>query len=206
MSASYIAFNRIIAGIDDRALASFALCGRFDQIMALPVLAIASAEITMVGQNFGRRNLTRVRKIWNTCALSAAAVSGFLAATLFLLSPSLYPLFTDVDEVVALAVKQTRVVAFSHLLASAAILGRAYFQGIGRAIPGFVIDAVRFAVIPVPAAFLLAYGTGLGVQGVWLAVAAGNAGSAFVAVPWVTGARGRAPARFVPGEPSASRG
>lgn len=203
MSVSFLAFNRIIVGIDSRALASFTLCGRFDQVMVLPILAIASAEITMVGQNFGRGNRARVRKIWNTCILGAAAVSGFVGTLLFLFAPALYPLFTSVDAVDALAVGQTRTVVFSYLFASAAVLGRAYFQAVGRAIPGLVIDALRLFVIPLPAALLLVHGAGFGVPGVWLAIVMGNVGSAFVAVTWVTRAHGRSPA--APVEPFPSR-
>jgi Na+-driven multidrug efflux pump len=114
------------------------------------------------------------------------AVTGAIGTLLFLLAPSLFPLFTSVDSVNALAVRQMRTIVFSFIPASAAILGRAYFQAVGRSIPGLVIDLLRLAVFPLPMALLLAYGTGLGAPGVWLAIVMGNVGSAFVAVLWVT--------------------
>ena len=90
-----------------------------------------------------------------------------------------------VDAVTDYAVAQTRIVVFSYLFAAWAIVGKAYFQALGRPLPGLVVEAVRLAAVPVPAALVLSYAAGAGARGVWVAIAAGNLAGALALLPWI---------------------
>jgi Na+-driven multidrug efflux pump len=185
MSLKFFALNRIVVGIDERALAAFTICGRFDQILVLPILAISSAEIAMVGQNYGKGYFGRMRKIRGTCVLTASLVTAGLGGLLFAAAPGLFALFTDVGAVVGYAVRQIRIVVFSYIFAVWPIVGKAYFQALGRSIPGLVADILRLALIPVSAALLLVYVAGYGVEGVWIALVAGNVSGTLALSPWL---------------------
>ncbi len=185
MAAGYLFFNRIVVKIDPLALTAFSLCGRFDQVLIVPVYAIGASLITMIGQNFGRCNFRRVIRIWKNGLFAGACVISFLAALLVLFAPRLFPFFTDVDAVARYAVKQTRTVEFSFILASSAILGRASFQAIGRPIPGLVITALQLALIPIPMAYFYVYVLKLSVPGVWLGIITGNSLAAAISIAWV---------------------
>ena len=180
LSASQLMFNRILVGIDSRALAASAICGRFDQMLIMPILSIGSAAITMIGQNYGRGNHGRIRLLWRTSLLCAGATVAAIASLLFILAPRVYQPFTEVDAVLRYSVLQTRIVAFTYLGAAAVAMGRALFQAIGRAFPGFLVDSLRLAAISVPAAYLYVKIAGLGAAGVWLGVATGNVCAAMV--------------------------
>ncbi len=185
MAVSFLFFNRIVVGIDPLALTAFSLCGRLDMILIMPILAIGSSLITMIGQNYGRRNYERVKDIWRACLLTAVVVLLFLASIMVIFAPQVYQFFSDVDKVVEYAALQTRIVEFSFVLAAVAILGRANFQALGKPIPGLIIVVLRIAGVAIPMVYFYVYVLNLGIYGVWFGIMSGNAASAVVSLIWV---------------------
>jgi putative MATE family efflux protein len=186
MSVSFLVFNRIVISIDPHALTAYSLCGRFDMIVITPIFAIASALITMVGQNYGRGNYERVRNIWWVGVLSASVVVMFVAAIMVSFAPSIYPFFSDVDSVVRYAVRQTRIIEFSFIFATIGILARSTFQAIGSPMPALFIPLLRLVAIAIPVVYLYVYVLNLGMYGVWFGVITANCVSAGVSMLWVT--------------------
>ena len=185
MAVSFIFFNRLIMSIDPLALTAFSICGRFDYIILVPILSFGSAMLTMIGQNFGRKNYTRVLDIWKVSLFTMLVVTAFLAGLLVLFAPRIFPFFSTVDRVVRYAVLQTRIVEFSFVLGGIAIIAQSAFQGIGRALPGLVLTVIRIVGVSLPLAYILVYTTNLGIFGVWYGVIIGNVISAFIAFFWV---------------------
>jgi len=185
MAISVLLFNRLVVNIDRLALTAFSLCTRLDQVLILPIMAIGSSLITMMGQNYGRGDFIRVKNIWRTGMLVGMGMSAFLAAVLILFAPKIFPFFTDVEGVVRYAVRQMRVVEFSYFFASIAIVGRASFQAISRPIPGLIVDAFRLAILSIPVAYILVMFIQMGMNGVWIGIISGNIVSAGVGFFWV---------------------
>jgi putative MATE family efflux protein len=185
MALSVLLFNRLVIGIDRLALTAFSICSRFDQVLIIPVMAIGSSMITMIGQNFGRGNLSRVKEIWKTGVLMGMAVSALLAMLLVIFAPRIFPFFTKVDAVAGYAVLQMRVIEFSFVLASVAIVGRASFQAIGRPIPGLIVAALQLALVSIPVAYFLVFAMDMGMYGVWIGIITGNALSSLIGFLWV---------------------
>jgi putative MATE family efflux protein len=191
MGISVLVFNRIVVSVDRLALTAFALCTRFDQVLIIPVMAIGSSLITVIGQNYGRGNIHRVRDIWRTGVLVAMGVSAACAAGLIIFAPRIYPFFTDVRDVVHYAVLQTRLVEVSFVFASVAVVGRASFQAINRPLNGFTVAAFRLALVSIPVAYALVRWFGLGMYAVWIGLISGNSVSAVIGFFWVRGALNR---------------
>jgi len=185
MAVSFLFFNRLVVSIDTLALTAFSICGRFDQVIIFPILAISSATITMTGQNFGRNNYLRVSRILKRSMGLAAAVVVMLGAILFIAAPAIYPFFTDVDRVVFYAVRQTRIVELTYVFASAAIIARAAFQAMGKPLPALAITVLRLAGIAIPAAYLYARVLNLGIYGVWFGIITGNFVAAVISIIWI---------------------
>ncbi|MGQ9616931.1 MAG: MATE family efflux transporter [Spirochaetota bacterium] len=185
MAAGYLFFNKIVIKIDPLALTAFSLCGRIDQVLIIPVLAIGSSLITMIGQNYGRRNYSRVIEIWRTGIITGAFITSFLSALLILFAPELFRFFTEVDTVARYAVRQIRIVELSFIVASSAILGRASFQAMGFPLPGLLITAIQLALVPIPMAYFYVYILRLGILGVWLGIITGNLSAGILGIIWV---------------------
>jgi putative MATE family efflux protein len=185
MAVSVLVLNRITFGIDQFALTAYSVCARFDQILVVPVTAIGSSIITMIGQNYGRRLHARVKAIWRTGTLAGMAVSAVLASLLFAFAPRIIPFFTDVEEVVRFGVRQMRIVQFSYFLAAVAVVGTSSFQAVARPIPGLAVTTVRLAAVSIPMAYVLVRVFDSGMPGVWFGIIAGNVVSAIFGFFWI---------------------
>jgi putative MATE family efflux protein len=185
MALSFFFFNRVVVSIDPLALTAFALCGRLDQAVLMPIFAIGAAVITMIGQNAGRGNFARVREIWRKSLLTAMGLVVLAAAAMFVLAPKIYPFFSDIDEVVRYAVLQTRIVEFTFVFAVIGILSRSFFQAIGYPLPALIITTSRLLLLAVPAMLLYVYVLDLKIYGVWLGIITGNVLAAGMSALWI---------------------
>ncbi len=185
MSISFLFFNRLVISIDPLALTAFSICGRFDYILIVPILAIGSTLLTMIGQNYGRKQYSRMLEIWKVGLFAMVIVMAFLATLLVVFAPKIYPFFSNVDEVVRYAVLQTRIVEYSLILGGIAMLARSSFQALGRAIPGLILTVIRVIGVALPIAYFLVYVLDLGIFGVWFGVITGNIIAGIIAVMWV---------------------
>jgi Na+-driven multidrug efflux pump len=186
MALSFLFFNRVVVAIDPLALTAFALCGRLDQAVLMPIFAIGAALITMIGQNAGRGNFERVREIWWKSLLTAMGLVVLAAAAMFALAPKIYPFFSDIDQVVRYAVLQTRIVEFTFVFAVIGILSRSFFQAIGYPLPALLITTSRLLLLAVPAMILYVYVFDLKIYGVWLGIITGNVLAAGMSALWIS--------------------
>ena len=186
MAVSFLLLNRLVIAIDPLALTAFALCGRFDQIVLIPIFALGASLVTLVGQNAGRNNHDRIKLIWNTSLLAAVAVVLLTATGMFLFAPVIYSFFSSNNQVVNYAVTQTRLLEYSFVFAAAGILSRSFFQGIGSPMPALIIVLLRLLIIAVPAAYFYVYIFNMGMYGVWFGLLTGNSISAVVSYLWTS--------------------
>ncbi|MBD3316190.1 MAG: MATE family efflux transporter [Chitinivibrionales bacterium] len=191
MALSMFFYNRIIIDIDAAAMTAFALVGRFDQAVLMPIFALSSAMITVVGQNVGRNNFQRVRKAWRTAIMLAGSLVLALATAHVFIAPLLYKVFSDVPEVVSYCVQQVRILEFSFLFATIGIIGRAVFQAIGYPLPALALTVFRTLALGLPLSALYAYTFDMGIRGVYFGVLTGNILTAGVGIMWIKGTLNR---------------
>jgi putative MATE family efflux protein len=191
LSVGYFFFNRMLLGIDPRAVAAFSVCVRFEQIILIPILSIGTAVITMVGVNFGAGRYERIRAIWRNALFLELILVSVIVSILIGWAPAFYSLFSDVPEVTNYAVRQTRIVTPSYLMVAVVVLVRTLFQGLGRPLAGVVGNLLRGVCIAVPAALLYTHALKGGVAGVWYGIATANILTAGISLIWLLKALGR---------------
>lgn len=185
MSIAFLLLNRLVVSLDPLAMTAYSLCGRLDQIVLMPSFALAAAMITIVGQNAGRGNLKRADH-----AVKVGYAAGFIvvlsfAIIMIVLARYIYPLFSNIDEVVNYAVRQTYTVELFFSLAVVGIINRSVFQAIGYPLPAFFITLMRVLLISVPAAYLYVGVLEMGIYGVWFGMATGIVASFVISLIWV---------------------
>ncbi|WP_041623575.1 MATE family efflux transporter [Spirochaeta thermophila] len=185
MSLSFLIFNRIVIAIDPLALTAFTLCGRFDQAILMPIFAVASALVTMMGQNFGRRLYDRMLSIWHVALRVSVATVTVIVLAIVVFAPRIFSLFTDVPEVLSYAVAQVRTMEYAFIFASFGILGRSFFQAIGKGWAGLLLVLLRLVLLAVPAVLFFVYVLHLGIRGVWFGLIFANLSTALTAALWV---------------------
>lgn len=174
MSVTFMFLNNIVSSIGQDAMNSWALCGRTDQIMFIPAFAISGATISMVGQNYGRGNLARVRRIYSRNILLGLVMVFGLAIVYNITAEWIFTGFSSVEGVIRGSVSQVRALSFTFIGVSTAMISSSTFQATGKPVPALLITLIRMLLLAVPAAYLLVYVFGMEMPGVFISLAAGN--------------------------------
>ncbi len=181
---SILIINKIVMGIDPLAMTAFSLAGRIDYMVFMPVFALGTALVTIVGQNRGRGDYKRVHEAWRKTLALSFGVTTAGALLVWVGAPFIYPIMSDVEAVVDYAVLQSRVIILTYILAGVGVISRCTFQGLGNALPAFVITALRLFLFTVPGALIFTRVFNWGMMGVLLAFVVGNVLSALCAFIW----------------------
>jgi len=185
LSLSFVVFNKIAMSVDPQAMTAFSLTGRMDNAVLMPLFALGSAMVTIVGQNSARGNWERSGYAWRTGYTTGVAAVLFSATIMVIFAPRIYPFFTDVNQVIQYAVGQTRTLEYTFIGVAFTILGSSVFQALGRPLPGLFIMAMRLFLFSVPFVLLMVYVFDLGVPGIWYGVGSSNLITAVFSFFWI---------------------
>jgi len=174
MALTFMFLNNLVSSISQDAMNSWALCGRTDQLILIPAFAISGATITMVGQNYGRNNLSRVMEIYRWNLLFAMALVVLLAVVYNIFANELFEAFSTVSGVIETGVRQVRFLSFTFVGVSTMMISAATFQATGRPVPALVITIVRLGLIAIPLSYLLVHVAGMEMIGVFIGLGIAN--------------------------------
>ena len=94
------------------AVAAYGVVQRIEQLMMLPIMGLALATLTIVGQNNGAGKFGRVKEaIWKTLTYGITFMS-MGAAVIFTIPGLLMSFFTDDQSVISIGIVYLRIAAF----------------------------------------------------------------------------------------------
>jgi Na+-driven multidrug efflux pump len=124
------------------------------QAFTLPVLAIAFAAAPLAGQNFGARNVARVREtFWVAAAMSCAC----MLAAMFLCQwrpEKLIEVFTGDAAVIGVGATYLRIGSWNFVASGIIFTCSSLFQAIGNTWPSLLSSAFRLITFVLPAVWL----------------------------------------------------
>jgi putative MATE family efflux protein len=201
IGVNWILMTRIAANFGEVDVAAIGIGGRLDLLAVFPALAVMTAVLTMVGQNFGAGRLDRVRAAARAGVTIAIALLATIGLVGFLFRHGLIGLFGQDDETHALAVHYFSWQCLGFALVGINIVCSGAFQGLGRGLPFLFLTTARLLGLTLPLAWLLSHR--MGPLGMHYAPVIANAATAFVALLWLRGALRSLHARSSHGLPSA---
>jgi putative MATE family efflux protein len=172
--ASWIAMVRIIASFGSSATAAYTVAFKVIIFAILPSWGMSNAAATLVGQNLGAGKPSRAEdSVWRT-GLYNMLFLGSIGVVFIALAPQIIALFTSDPEVASLAVSALRLFSFGNVSYSYGMVITAAFNGAGDTATPTSLNLICFWVCQIPLAWALAFHTGLGVNGVYIAVVASD--------------------------------
>ena len=167
------------------AVAAYGIAARLEQMALLPVMGLNIATLTLVAQNSGARNFTRVRQTVRTALLTGVSLTVGVAIVIFFGAPRLVSLFSRDPAVVAIGTSYLHIAAF--IFCAYVILYICVFalQGLRRPLFAVVIGLYRQILAPLAVFWLLAVRLGLGVRGIWWGIFLVTWSAALVAMVFV---------------------
>ena len=168
LSIAFTLLNRLVGKIGEYELNSFILVGRLDNIIFVPIIAISTALNPLIGQNFSRNNISRVKEIYFKSLILLFVVSIFLNIIYVVFSEEIFSFFSNIKEVIKIASLQVKYTNTSLLIgAGIGIISRAVLQAIGKPKYSLFIIVLRVLIINIPLAYIFVYLFGYNMLYLW---------------------------------------
>ncbi|HJL16492.1 MAG TPA: MATE family efflux transporter [Sandaracinaceae bacterium LLY-WYZ-13_1] len=170
----YVLLGRVITGFGSEQMAALGVGHRLEGLAFLACVAFGVGASTMVGQHAGAGDLRRARASARAAArLSLLAMVPF-TLLLFAGAGPLFDLFTDDPATIEAGVRYLRIQTAVLALMALEEVYKGAFTGAGDTLAASIIT-FGFTAARIPAAWLLADPLGLGIAGVWIAIAGSTA-------------------------------
>jgi putative MATE family efflux protein len=168
--ASWIGMVRIIASFGSDATAAYTVAIKVIVFAILPSWGMSNAAATLVGQNLGAGKPSRAEtSVWRT-GLYNMLFLGAIGLVFIAFAPQIIALFTTDPKVAPLAVSALRLFSCGNISYSYGMVITAAFNGAGDTATPTILNLICFWLCQIPIAWALAFHTGLGPNGVYVAV------------------------------------
>lgn len=171
MCGAHIASTAIVAPLGSVAISAHSFAITVESLCYMPGFGIAQAATTLIGQciGAGRRLLTRhLSRICVGVGMVTMTATGIL---MYVFAPQMIGFLSPVEEIQTLGTTILRIEAFAEPLYGASIVANGVFRGAGDTLVPSIMNFMSIWIIRLPAAWFLTYTMGLGLEGVWIAMA-----------------------------------
>lgn len=167
VSITYLFMNNILFNLGgELSVTAYAIVGRMLMFALFPVFGITQGFLPIAGYNYGASEYARVRESINTAIKYAIILASIIFALLMVFPDYITRLFTDDEEVLKETPSAMRWVFAATPIIAIQLIGAAYFQAIGKAIPALLLTLTRQGFFFIPLILILPIF--LGERGVWM--------------------------------------
>ena len=168
ISLSVLLVNNLLFGLGgESAVAVYAIISRLLMFSLFPVLGITQGFIPIAGFNYGAKNKKRVEEVIRIALLYATSFATLVFLMINIFSNSIGSIFTSELSVLEKAPAAIRWVFVATPIVGVQLIGAAYYQAIGKALPALLLSLTRQGIFFIPLVYFLP--SFLGINGVWLA-------------------------------------
>ena len=167
VSITYFFMNNILYNLGgELSVTSYAIVGRMLMFAMFPVLGITQGFLPIAGFNYGAHNYARVRQTINTAIKDATILATLVFVVLMIFPDIITRMFTSDIEVIKQTPNDMRWVFAATPIIAIQLIGAAYFQAVGKAIPALLLTLTRQGFFFIPLILILPkfYGE----AGVWM--------------------------------------
>lgn len=132
----------------DLALAGYGTAIRYEQLYLLPVLGLNTAVLSMVGQNFGAKKITRVNQIYDKALIFGCSFMFFASFIIFFTAEAAVGLFTNNPEVINYGKKYLQITALMEPIYPIFFISNALIQGLKKANIVMFLTIGRMVIMP----------------------------------------------------------
>ena len=168
VSVTYLLMNNILFDLGgETSVTAYAIVARMLMFALFPIYGITQGFLPIAGFNYGAQNYKRVEKTILTAIKYAAGLATIVFIILMVYPEFITRLFTSDIEVLKETPSAMRWVFAATPIIAVQLIGAAYFQAVGKAIPALFLTLTRQGFFFIPLIFILPiyYGE----LGVWIA-------------------------------------
>ncbi len=185
MSFGGSVFNRILVYFSSSAVAAYQVAGRLEMLIFLPIMAIATGLVTLVGMFYGAGDIGKVRYIIKYGISRAVGITIIGAALIYISAPLVITGFTPDPDIRSIAITYLRIIVFIYpLIAIGITCGRA-LQGLGKGTPMLIITSIRILLVSAPLASIFVFIMDKPIEWVWYSFVISVMVSVSVSLTWL---------------------
>ncbi len=156
VSVTVLLVNNILFELSgESTVAVYAIISRMLMFALFPVLGITQGFVPIAGFNFGADKKDRVLEVIRTALTYATVLATFVFLMILLFSEAIASAFTQ-DEAIIIKTKEVLTWVFlSTPIIGIQLIGSAYFQAIGKAIPALLLTLTRQGFFFIPLVLIL---------------------------------------------------
>lgn len=179
VSITYLLMNNVLFNLGGESMVTvYAIIGRMLMFALFPVFGVTQGFLPIAGFNYGAKKYPRVRESINTAIKYAAFLATLVFIGLMLFPAEIASLFLSnragmsVEELASNSFVLERVPSAMRWVFAATpiialqLIGAAYFQAIGKAVPALLLTLTRQGFFFIPLILILP--NYLGELGVWI--------------------------------------
>ncbi len=158
----------IVGSLGTIALASYGIVTRLFSLFLIPANAVSVSLVTVVAQNCGAKNMSRVFRALKESFLIGSVIIVVISFFTFLFAPQIVSLFTQDSNVLNNSVLFLRIIAPSFILVVLRKIFLGFFNGIKRTELSMFVTLMHSFVFRIGFAYLFIFILKLGFLGVSL--------------------------------------
>jgi len=167
VSLTYLLMNNILFKLGgESSVAVYAIIGRMLMFALFPVLGVTQGFLPIAGYNHGAGNPHRVRESINKAILYASILALFVFAIIMIFPKEIVSVFTQDKTILKETPGAMRWVFAAIPIIALQLIGSAYFQAIGKALPALLLTLTRQGFFFIPLILILP--KYFGELGVWI--------------------------------------
>ncbi|MDR5591446.1 MATE family efflux transporter [Christiangramia sp. SM2212] len=156
VSVTYLLMNNILFDLGgEDSVTVYAIIARMLMFALFPVLGVTQGFLPIAGFNYGAEKYQRVRKSINTAILYSCIMGLLIFLGIMFFAPSLVKIFTQEPSIIEQTPSAMRWVFAAIPVVAIQLIGAAYFQAIGKAVPAFLLTLSRQGFIFIPLILIL---------------------------------------------------
>jgi len=167
VSITYLFMNNILFDLGgETSVTAYAIVGRMLMFALFPVYGITQGFLPIAGFNYGAEKYERVKQSISTALKYAIGLATLVFILLMVFPESITKLFTQDIDVVRETPPAMRWVFAATPIIAIQLIGAAYFQAVGKAIPALLLTLTRQGFFFIPLILILPHF--YGELGVWI--------------------------------------
>ena len=167
VSVTFLLVNNALFNFGgETSVTAYAIVGRLSMFALFPVYGITQGFIPIAGYNFGAEKYNRVKAVIYT-AIKYAAILGTIVFFCLMFFPEVITKwFTTDADVVKVTPNNMRWAFAAVPILALQLIGAAYFQAVGKALPALLLTLTRQAIFFIPLLYILPLY--FGELGIWI--------------------------------------
>lgn len=168
VSVTYLLVNNALFDYGgETSVTAYAIVGRMSMFALFPVFGITQGFIPIAGYNFGSEQYNRVKEVIFVAIKYATILATMVFVILMVFPEVITKLFTTDLDVLKVTPNNMRWTFAAIPILSLQLIGAAYFQAVGKALPALLLTLTRQAIFFIPLMYILPMY--FGEFGIWVA-------------------------------------